>query len=119
MKKKVLIIVILLLIVISTTLNKVLMLGVTKTQVKIISTKSDELREAILSRGDRGVTMLHGSGGYRRNETEVILTIISNNELPKIQRIAREIDPGCFMIVNPVSEVWGQGFSLNRDYSQK
>ena len=110
---------ILLLIVISTTLNKVLMLGVTKTQVKIISEKSDELREAILSRGDRGVTMLHGSGGYRRNETEVILTIISNNELPKIQRIAREIDPGCFMIVNPVSEVWGQGFSLNRDYSQK
>ena len=110
---------ILLLIVISTTLNKVLMFGVTKTQVKIISQKSDELREAILSRGDRGVTMLHGSGGYRRNETEVILTIISNNELPKIQRIAREIDPGCFMIVNPVSEVWGQGFSLNRDYSQK
>ena len=110
---------ILLLIVISTTLNKVLMLGVTKTQVKIISQKSDELREAILSRGDRGVTMLHGSGGYRRNETEVILTIISNNELPKIQRIAREIDPGCFMIVNPVSEVWGQGFSLSRDYSQK
>ena len=108
---------ILLLIVISITLNKVLMFGVTKTQVKIISRKSDELRQAILSRGDRGVTMLHGSGGYRQDETEVILTIISNNELPKIQRIAREIDPGCFMIVNTVSEVWGQGFSLNRDYS--
>lgn len=110
---------ILLLIVISITLNKVLMFGVTKTQVKIISQKSDELRQAILSRGDRGVTLLHGAGGYRQDETEVILTIISNNELPKIQRIAREIDPGCFMIVNPVSEVWGQGFSLNRDYSQK
>ena len=106
---------IILLIVISTTLNKVMMLGVTKTQVKIISEKSDALRQAILERGDRGVTMLHGEGGYRRNETEVILTIISNSELPKIQRLAREIDPGCFMIVNQVSEVWGQGFSISRE----
>ena len=90
------------------------MLGVTKTQVKIISNKSDALRQAILDRGDRGVTMLHGEGGYLRNETEVILTIISNSELPKIQRLAREIDPSCFMIVNQVSEVWGRGFSFGR-----
>ena len=109
---------IILLIVISTTLGKVMMLGVTKTQVKIISEKSDALRQAILDRGDRGVTMLHGEGGYRRNETEVILTIISNSELPKIQRLAREIDPGCFMIVNQVSEVWGQGFSIRRNYGE-
>ena len=107
---------IILLIVISTTLGKVMMLGVTKTQVKIISEKSDILRQAILDRGDRGVTMLHGQGGYLRNDTEVILTIISNSELPKIQRLAREIDPGCFMIVNQVSEVWGQGFSIRRNY---
>lgn len=110
---------VILLIVISMTLNKVLLFGTSKTQVKIISEKSDAIREAILSKGDRGVTMLHGEGGYLHNPTEVILTIISNNELPKIQRLAREIDPGCFMIVNQVSEVWGQGFSLNRDYSSK
>ena len=105
---------VILLIVISFTLNKVLLLGTAKTQVKIISEKSAAIRDAILSKGDRGVTMLHGEGGYSKQAAEVILTIISNNELPKIQRIAREIDPGCFMIVNQVSEVWGQGFSLSR-----
>ena len=105
---------VILLIVISFTLNKVLLFGTSKTQVKIISDKHTQIREAILSKGDRGVTMLHGEGGYLHNSTEVILTIISNNELPKIQRLAREIDPGCFMIVNEVSEVWGQGFSLRR-----
>ena len=110
---------VILLIVISFTLNKVLLLGTAKTQVKIISTKHEAIREAILSKGDRGVTLLHGEGGYLHNDTEVILTIISNNELPKIQRLAREIDPGCFMIVNEVSEVWGQGFSLNRDYTSQ
>ena len=58
-------------------------------------------------------------GGYLHNETQVILTVVSNNELPKIQRLAREIDPGCFMIVNQVSEVWGQGFSLSRQFTSK
>ena len=110
---------ILLLIVISFTLNKVLLFGTAKTQVKIISDHSDAILEAILSKGDRGVTLLHGEGGYLRNPTEVILTIISGSELPKIQRLAREIDPGCFMIVNQVSEVWGQGFSLSRQFTSK
>ena len=110
---------VILLIVISFTLNKVLILGNSKTQVKIISERHEAIREAILSRVDRGVTMLHGEGGYLHNATEVILTIVSNNELPKIQRLAREIDPGCFMIVNQVSEVWGQGFSLSRQITPK
>ena len=110
---------ILLLIVISFTLNKVLLFGTAKTQVKIISDHSDAILEAILSKGDRGVTLLHGEGGYLHNPTEVILTIISGSELPKIQRLAREIDPGCFMIVNEVSEVWGQGFSLSRQATEK
>ena len=110
---------VILLIVISFTLNKVLLFGTAKTQVKIISAQHQAIREAILSKGDRGVTMLHGEGGYLHNDTEVILTIISNNELPKIQRLAREIDPSCFMIVNQVSEVWGRGFSLSREYAEK
>ena len=110
---------VILLIVISMTLNKVLIFGNAKTQVKIISEHHQAIRDAILSRVDRGVTMLHGEGGYLGNPTEVILTIVSNNELPKIQRLAREIDPGCFMIVNQVSEVWGQGFSLSRDVNVK
>ena len=110
---------VILLLVISFTLNKVLLFGTAKTQVKIISDKHEAIREAILSKGDRGVTLLHGEGGYLHNETQVILTVVSNNELPKIQRLAREIDPGCFMIVNQVSEVWGQGFSLSRQFTSK
>ncbi|MBQ8622072.1 MAG: YitT family protein [Oscillospiraceae bacterium] len=109
---------VILLVAISTTLNKVMLLGTTKTQVKIISDHSDEIRSAILARVDRGVTLLHGEGGYRRNATEVILTIVSNHELPKIQRVAREIDPDCFMIINQVSEVWGRGFSANKHYAE-
>ena len=107
---------VILLISISFTLNKALLLGTSKTQVMIISNYHQEVRQAILSRLDRGVTMLHAEGGYHREQKEVILSIVSNSELPKIQRVAREIDPDCFMVINQVSEVWGRGFSTSKHY---
>ena len=110
---------ILLIIVISMALNKVLLLGTSKTEVKIISTRAEAIRDAILSRVDRGVTMLHGEGGYMRNPTEVILSIVSDHEMPKLERLAREIDPDCFMIVSRVTEVWGRGFSLSKHYEKE
>ena len=105
---------ILLLIVISTALNKAMLLGTSRTEVKLISEKSEEIRQAILSRVDRGVTILHGEGGYGRTDTEVILSVISNRELPRLQQLARSIDPNCFMIVSQVTEVWGRGFTLDK-----
>ena len=105
---------VLLIIVISLTLNKIMLLGTSKTQVKIVSARALEIRDAILSQVDRGCTLLHGEGGYLRNQTEVILSIVSNHELPKIERLARDIDPACFMIINRVSEVWGRGFSYDK-----
>ena len=105
---------VLLLIVISIALNKVMLLGTSRTEVKIVSERSDEIRQAILSRVDRGVTMLYAQGGYGRQDTEVILSVVSNYELPKIQQLARAIDPDCFMIISQVTEVWGRGFSYGK-----
>ena len=105
---------VLLIIVVSIALNKVMLLGTSKTEVKIISEKATEIRDAILSQVDRGVTVLHGEGGYSHRSTEVILSIVSNHELHKIERLARDIDPQSFVIVNRVSEVWGRGFSFGK-----
>lgn len=105
---------ILLILTISISLNKVLLLGTSRTEVKIISAKSAEIREGILSRVDRGVTMLYGEGGYSGKETAVIMSVVSNYELPKIEALARTIDPDCFMIVSQVTEVWGRGFTYGK-----
>lgn len=107
---------ILLLMVISFFLNRMLLLGTSRTEVKIVSQKAQEIRDAILSRIDRGVTMLHGEGGYLHKQTEIILSVVSNHEMPKIEQLARAIDPECFMIVTRVTEVWGRGFSHNKHY---
>ena len=105
---------VLLLITISVALNKAMVLGTSRTEVKIISSQSEEIHQAILSRVDRGVTVLHGEGGFGRQNAEVILSVISNRELPRLQQLARSIDPGCFMIVSQVTEVWGRGFTLDK-----
>ena len=109
---------VLLLMVISFALNKVLLLGTSKTEIKIVSPQAAAIRDAILSKIDRGVTMLHGEGGYLHTSTEVILSVVSNHEMPKIEQLARDIDPDCFMIVSRVTEVWGRGFSHGKQYGE-
>ena len=105
---------VLLILSVSFSLNKVMLFGTSRTEIKIISEHSNQIRQAILSQVDRGCTLLHGTSGYQGNEVNVILSVVSNHELPKIQRVARSIDPGCFVIVSRVSEVWGRGFSYGK-----
>lgn len=103
-----------LMIIYTTVLDKMLLIGSTKTEVKVVSEKSEEIRRAILGQVDRGVTLLHGEGGYLQRETEVILSIVSNRELPKVERLINDIDPESFMIVSRVTEVRGRGFSRSK-----
>lgn len=110
---------ILLLMTISYALNKMLLLGTSRTEVKIVSQQAGAIRDAILSKVDRGVTMLHGEGGYLHKQTEIILSVVSNHEMPKIEQLARGIDPDCFMIVTRVTEVWGRGFTYSKHYAEK
>ena len=110
---------VLLVMIYTTVLDKVLMMGNTKTEVKIISSQVEEIRQAILAQVDRGVTMLYGEGGYRQEQTQIVLSIVSNRELPQVERLIRHIDPEAFMIVSRVTEVRGRGFSLSKHYGEE
>lgn len=109
----------LLVMVYSLVLDKLLLIGTTRTEVKVVSKQPDRIREAILSDLDRGVTILHGEGGYLEQETQVILSVVSNRELPKVEQLIHSIDPESFMIVSRVSEVRGRGFSMSKKYEKK
>ena len=97
-------------------MDKMLMMGESRTEVKLISERSEELCEAILSQLDRGVTILNGAGGYTHEPAAVLLSVVSNRELPKLERLVHDIDPACFLIVTRVTEVSGRGFSLDKKY---
>ena len=109
---------IVLVIVYTVVLDKVLIFGTTRTEVKIISQHADEIRDAIFAQLDRGVTVLHGEGGFSEEPERVLLSVISNRQLPRLEKLAHTIDPTCFMIVSHVTEVSGRGFSLEEDYQQ-
>lgn len=97
-------------------LDKMLLIGSTRTQVKIVSDRSDEISEMILRRIDRGVTLLDGEGGYMHGRMQMVLSVISNRELIRLEKLVHEIDPECFMVVSRVSEVRGRGFSIGKHY---
>jgi len=107
---------ILLMVIYTYMIDKMLLLGNARTELKIVSSKYREISDAILTQVDRGVTLLQAEGGYLHEKTQLVLSIISNRELIKVEKLVRQIDPESFMVVSRVSEVRGRGFSLKKDY---
>lgn len=107
---------IVLIIVYTVVLDKMILVGDSRTEVKIISRDSEAIRAAILSQIDRGVTVLYGEGGFSREKNAVLLTVVSNRELPRLEKLIHTIDPESFLIVSRVTEVRGRGFSLDKLY---
>lgn len=107
---------ILLVIIYTVVLDKVLLLGQSRTQVKIISEKYEEINQRIIRCLDRGSTLIHAETGYYHSENLVVLTVISNRELSKLNELVISIDPKAFMIINRVNEVKGRGFTMDKIY---
>ena len=107
---------ILLVLIYTVVLDKVLLMGASRTEIKAVSEKADEIRVAILQQVDRGVTLLDAETGYLHNRTQMVFSVVSNREVAKVERLIRSIDPECFMVVSRVQEVRGRGFSMNKRY---
>ena len=110
---------ILLVLVYTIVIDKLMVMGSTQVELKIVSRKCEEIRQAILSDIDRGVTVYYGEGGYSKEATNVIMSVVSNRELPKVEKLVHSIDPECFMVINHVSEVAGRGFSMKKIWGDK
>jgi uncharacterized membrane-anchored protein YitT (DUF2179 family) len=100
-------------------LDKLLMLGTSKMQLKVVSAKAIKIKEAIISEIDRGVTLIHGTTGYLEKETDILLSVVSNRELYKVEKLVHEIDEDAFVMISRVNEVRGRGFSVGKKYLKK
>lgn len=110
---------ILLVIVYSTVLDKCLMVGTAKMQIKVVSDKIEDIRRAILMDIDRGVTMVNSETGYMKQETQMLLTVVSMRELSRTEKLIHSVDADAFVIISRVSEVSGRGFSSKKRYLEK
>ena len=110
---------ILLEIVYSAVLDKCLMVGTAKMQIKVVSDKIEDIRHAILMDIDRGVTMVNSETGYMKQETQMLLTVVSMRELSRTEKLIHSVDADAFVIISRVSEVSGRGFSSKKRYLEK
>lgn len=81
----------------------------------IISEKSEEIANKILTEMDRGVTVLKGRGSYTKRERDVLYCVVAKNELPRLKNVIISVDPHAFVAVTDVHDVLGEGFTLDEN----
>lgn len=82
------------------------------TSVIIVSLKSDLIKEAIIKKMGRGVTVLKGKSGYgkqghRETDIDVLYTVITRLELQRLKTEIAKLDPDAFMVENSVNDIKG------------
>lgn len=110
---------ILLIMVYTLVLDKALVMGTSKIQVKIVSREYRKINTLLGERVDCGTTLLHMESGYLHKEQEMILAVISSRDLPKVNQLVLAADPEAFIVVSQINEVRGRGFTLSKVYRAK
>jgi uncharacterized membrane-anchored protein YitT (DUF2179 family) len=82
------------------------------TAITIISTKSEEIREAITRGLNRGVTVYKGGGGMGSKgitefEQSILYCVVTRLEIGKVKDVIKEIDPTAFVTTHALSDVEG------------
>ena len=84
--------------------------------VIVISDKSDVIAKGIMDKIQRGVTLLYGRGGYTGRRKKVLLTVVNNYQLKRVEEVVFSIDLDAFFITDNTFNVIGRGFSRRKVY---
>ena len=79
-------------------------------RIEVITTKGEELAQALIDGMHRGCTIINAKGAYTKEDKNDILMVISSYELDKAKRIIYPIDPNAFIMVLPVKRIIGAFF---------
>ena len=101
-------------------MNRVLLIGQSQTQLFIVSSQPDKVRQALLTDANAGVTRVKIQTGYLGEETDALLCVIPKRKLHRTEEYIHRIDPRAFITITEINEVRGNGFSYARtDQAQK
>ena len=78
--------------------------------VMIITDEPDAIREVLMYRLGRGVTVLFGEGGYSKQPKKVLYSIVTRLEITKLKDIVYEKDENAFITITDVHDVFGGQF---------
>ncbi len=87
-----------------------------RKMVLIISSVADRVVENIHRQLQRGATLFSGTGSYTGTPKTVILTVVHNYQLKRLEELVFTTDPDAFMITENTFNVLGKGFSKRKVY---
>ena len=87
-----------------------------RKMVIVVSDRAQEIADSVLERIHRGATFLSGRGAYSKESKEVLMTVVNNLQLKRLEETVFSIDPQAFMIIENTFNVLGTGFSRRKVY---
>ncbi|WP_438747856.1 YitT family protein [Enterococcus sp. AZ162] len=93
--------------------------GYSAKGILVVSNKSEEIAPLLMTGLQRGVTFLHGEGGFSGVDKKMIYMVVSARELNEVKRIIHEIDEHAFLSILNVHEVEGEGFTYLKPQTRR
>jgi len=78
--------------------------------VMIVTRSHEEMTTKLNEELGRGVTLLHGQGGYTGDSKEVLYCVVTRLEVDKLKEIVLSIDENAFVTINAVHDIVGGRF---------
>lgn len=100
----------------SQVIDRVLNLFNQRKMALIISEHPDAVAADIHRRLHRGATFLNGTGTYTGKARKIILTVVHNYQLKRLEESVFSRDPDAFVITENTFNVLGRGFSKRKIY---
>lgn len=85
-----------------------------RIEMKIISSKFEDINLYLNKEIGRGTTIITVSGGFSFSERKMIYTVLERKDYVKAKQYISEIDPTAFVIIGSVNEVVGEGFTYEK-----
>lgn len=82
-----------------------------RKMVLIITEMPEKMVHLISNKVQRGSTFLYGRGAYSRERKKIVLTVVNNFQLKRLEEIIFTNDPNAFVIIENTFNVLGKGFS--------
>lgn len=95
----------------SSTMIDMLLYGADKGKIiYIITERTEELTQGIISLVNRGITLIDVKGGYTGKPQYMLMCTVRRNEASAVCRLIKEKEPKAFVVIAEAGEILGEGF---------
>lgn len=94
----------------SQIIDRVVYGGRSGKMIMIMSKKQPEITDAIMTKVNRGVTLMKSQGGYSGQDQNTMLVAVRKDEVYRLRKTVFDIDPDAFLMMLTTDEVRGLGF---------